>query len=137
MMQETLGLRPAAAACPLLSGASCLNSLGHMASMRRSAPPTHALPSHPSIVPLPHACVPALSPFPTGMSRAKVYADVNVKRPREYWDYENLTITWGCVRRRGCVCVCSALPCPCVMMGTMRLTVGWRGAVRWRQGGRL
>jgi len=29
------------------------------------------------------------------MSRAKVYADVNVKRPREYWDYENLTITWG------------------------------------------
>lgn len=29
------------------------------------------------------------------MSRARVYADVNVKRPREYWDYENLTITWG------------------------------------------
>jgi len=29
------------------------------------------------------------------MSRARVYADVNVKRPREYWDYENLQITWG------------------------------------------
>lgn len=29
------------------------------------------------------------------MSRARVYADVNVRRPREYWDYENLTVTWG------------------------------------------
>lgn len=29
------------------------------------------------------------------MSRARVYADVNVKRPREYWDYENLQVTWG------------------------------------------
>jgi len=29
------------------------------------------------------------------MSRARVYADVNVNRPREYWDYENLTVTWG------------------------------------------
>ena len=29
-------------------------------------------------------------------SRAKVYADVNVHKPREYWDYENLTIHWGC-----------------------------------------
>ena len=28
-------------------------------------------------------------------SRAKVYADVNVHKPREYWDYENLTVTWG------------------------------------------
>ena len=28
-------------------------------------------------------------------SRAKVYADVNVHKPREYWDYENLTIHWG------------------------------------------
>lgn len=29
------------------------------------------------------------------MSCARVYADVNVKRPRDYWDYENLTVTWG------------------------------------------
>ena len=29
------------------------------------------------------------------MSRARVYADVNVHRPREYWDYENLQVTWG------------------------------------------
>lgn len=29
------------------------------------------------------------------MSRARVYADVNLLRPPEYWDYENLTINWG------------------------------------------
>lgn len=25
----------------------------------------------------------------------RVYADVNVQRPREYWDYEALTVNWG------------------------------------------
>lgn len=29
------------------------------------------------------------------MSHSKVYTDVNVLRPPEYWDYENLTINWG------------------------------------------
>jgi casein kinase II subunit alpha len=29
------------------------------------------------------------------MSTARVYADVNVKRPREYWDYEALAVKWG------------------------------------------
>lgn len=29
------------------------------------------------------------------MSRARVYADINLKRPRGYWDYESLTVTWG------------------------------------------
>jgi hypothetical protein len=29
------------------------------------------------------------------MSQARVYADVNVKRPREYWDYESLVVNWG------------------------------------------
>jgi casein kinase II subunit alpha len=29
------------------------------------------------------------------MSIARTYPDVNTKRPREYWDYENLTINWG------------------------------------------
>jgi len=28
-------------------------------------------------------------------SRARVYTDINVHRPRDYWDYENLQITWG------------------------------------------
>jgi len=28
-------------------------------------------------------------------NRARVYADVNSQRPKEYWNYENLTLTWG------------------------------------------
>ena len=28
-------------------------------------------------------------------SRARVYADVNTHRPREYWDYESHVIEWG------------------------------------------
>ncbi len=26
---------------------------------------------------------------------SRVYADVNVHRPREYWDYESLVVNWG------------------------------------------
>ncbi|XP_075475245.1 casein kinase II subunit alpha-2-like [Primulina tabacum] len=29
------------------------------------------------------------------MSKARVYADVNVIRPKEYWDYENLIVQWS------------------------------------------
>ena len=32
-----------------------------------------------------------------GTSRAKVYADVNVNNPRDYWDYENHQTEWGWV----------------------------------------
>jgi len=28
-------------------------------------------------------------------SRARVYADVNQHRPKEYWDYDNLVVNWG------------------------------------------
>ncbi|PKI71299.1 hypothetical protein CRG98_008299, partial [Punica granatum] len=28
-------------------------------------------------------------------SKARVYADVNVILPKEYWDYESLTVQWG------------------------------------------
>lgn len=40
-------------------------------------------------------------------SRARVYADVNTHRAREYWDYESHVVTWGqqddyqCVRKLG------------------------------------
>jgi casein kinase II subunit alpha len=30
-----------------------------------------------------------------GMSRSRVYPDVNAERPRDYWDYEALTVNWG------------------------------------------
>lgn len=60
---------------------------------------TAARPPDPSLAP--HHYV-----WSDKMSRARVYADVNVKRPREYWDYENLQVTWGCVvcaAELGCV----------------------------------
>lgn len=31
----------------------------------------------------------------TVKSRARVYADVNQHRPKEYWDYDNLVVNWG------------------------------------------
>ncbi|KVH92477.1 Protein kinase, ATP binding site-containing protein [Cynara cardunculus var. scolymus] len=32
---------------------------------------------------------------PGAPSKARVYTDVNVTRPKEYWDYESLTVQWG------------------------------------------
>lgn len=29
------------------------------------------------------------------MSRARVYADVNLHNAKDYWDYETLSIQWG------------------------------------------
>lgn len=48
----------------------------------------------------PHSTSPSHSPPAVSSScacsrQARVYADVNVTRPREYWDYEALQVTWG------------------------------------------
>ncbi|XAR51354.1 Non-specific serine/threonine protein kinase [Bertholletia excelsa] len=32
---------------------------------------------------------------PGAPSKARIYADVNVIRPKEYWDYESLSVQWG------------------------------------------
>ena len=32
---------------------------------------------------------------PGAPSKSTVYSDVNVIRPKEYWDYESLTVQWG------------------------------------------
>ncbi|EOX91654.1 Kinase superfamily protein isoform 5 [Theobroma cacao] len=32
---------------------------------------------------------------PGAPSKSRVYSDVNVVRPKEYWDYESLTVQWG------------------------------------------
>ncbi|TXG59299.1 hypothetical protein EZV62_013872 [Acer yangbiense] len=32
---------------------------------------------------------------PGAPSKARVYPDVNVVRPKDYWDYESLTVQWG------------------------------------------
>lgn len=36
-----------------------------------------------------------LGPSLSAMSKARVYTDVNVLRPKEYWDYESLAVQWG------------------------------------------
>lgn len=28
-------------------------------------------------------------------SRARVYTDVNARKPRDYWDYESYVVDWG------------------------------------------
>ncbi|PSS21241.1 Casein kinase II subunit alpha-2 like [Actinidia chinensis var. chinensis] len=62
------------------------------------AQPPNVLPSSPSF-PIPTN--PSLStPVVDGqslvtMSKSRVYADVNVLLPREYWDYESLVVQWG------------------------------------------
>ncbi|KAK8668303.1 hypothetical protein V6N13_105761 [Hibiscus sabdariffa] len=48
------------------------------------------------------------------MSKSRVYTDVNVLRPKDYWDYESLTVQWG------------EYPKPV-------LTKGWRAFVRSKQ----
>ncbi|KAF9621225.1 hypothetical protein IFM89_016719 [Coptis chinensis] len=32
---------------------------------------------------------------PGATSKARVHADINVVRPKDYWDYESLTVQWG------------------------------------------
>ncbi|KAH0995866.1 hypothetical protein GBA52_019730 [Prunus armeniaca] len=68
--------------------------------------------AHPPIVRTPSPCPPHETQSPptakathqisasdnlggAAMSKARVYADVNVIRPKEYWDYESLTVQWG------------------------------------------
>lgn len=34
---------------------------------------------------------------PGAPSKARVYSDINVIRPKDYWDYESLTVQWGFV----------------------------------------
>lgn len=50
-------------------------------------------------------------------SRARVFADVNVNKPPEYWDYEALQIEYGCV-----LCCCCCL--------SACLEIGWLGSER-------
>jgi casein kinase II subunit alpha len=38
---------------------------------------------------------PAAPGSKSNMSKARVYTDINVVRPKEYWDYEALTVQWG------------------------------------------
>ncbi|GJN24273.1 hypothetical protein PR202_gb12006 [Eleusine coracana subsp. coracana] len=54
------------------------------------------------------------------MSKARVYTDVNVLRPKEYWDYEALTVQWGSV-------LTSSIPAPFCVRKSCRATMPvWR-----------
>ncbi|XP_027075115.1 casein kinase II subunit alpha [Coffea arabica] len=70
----------------------------------QSPPLTHS----PKLTPASTRLRPSLSPSetmsqkigksvrrPGAASKARVYTDINVIRPKEYWDYESLTVQWG------------------------------------------
>ncbi|GAU26114.1 hypothetical protein TSUD_225770 [Trifolium subterraneum] len=59
---------------------------------RRPQPPP--LPPLPPSDTLAHKIGKAIR-LPGAASKARVYADINVVRPKEYWDYESLAVQWG------------------------------------------
>jgi casein kinase II subunit alpha len=71
-------------ACGRISRRSLTVAAGSLGPPRR--PPTPRPPREPH--------PPAPGP-PEMQSRSRVYADVNVNQPREYWDYEALQVEWG------------------------------------------
>ena len=68
-------------------------------------------------------------------SRARVYADVNVTRPRDYWDYETLSIQWGCA---GPACIGAPGPargsptCPTNVAWTITWVISTQLGCSWR-----
>mmetsp|Transcript_108446 Transcript_108446/g.171129 ORF Transcript_108446/g.171129 Transcript_108446/m.171129 type:complete len:365 (-) Transcript_108446:17-1111(-) len=36
--------------------------------------------------------------LPPGVKLPRLYHDVNVHKPKEYWDYDSLSVNWGCQR---------------------------------------
>lgn len=67
----------------------------HLSLSSKSHNSSHRL--HPSVV-LPETMSQKIGKAvrrPGAASKARVYADVNVIRPKEYWDYESLTVQWG------------------------------------------
>lgn len=52
-------------------------------------------------------------------SVSRVYREANTKEPCEYWEYENLAISWGC----DSICQCCrrrALRLPCFVLALIR-----------------
>ena len=93
-------IRPAVAA-------TC-GQLVHLAGVWRLAPllsvaaGSRPVAGRPPVRPV--ACPPSAGGDPCALlrpsamplvSRARVYADVNSHRPREYWDYESHVVNWG------------------------------------------
>lgn len=65
---------------------------------------------------------------PGAASKARIYSDVNVIRPKEYWDYEALTVQWGSV-------TCVSLPFLIRLLNSVLIfDVNLQGAGRLRGG---
>ncbi|POO00730.1 GPCR kinase [Trema orientale] len=82
---------------------SLLRRISSSSSTLLSASPTHHLRKPPRERPPPLPILPENLAQkigksirrPGAASKARVYTDVNVVRPKEYWDYETLTVQWG------------------------------------------
>ncbi|RYR11180.1 hypothetical protein Ahy_B05g079656 isoform H [Arachis hypogaea] len=64
------------------------NMRANQSSSRQHHITTTILPPSPFTTVQPYSERPA-------MSKARVYTDINVLRPKEYWDYESLNVQWG------------------------------------------
>ncbi|KAF1862796.1 hypothetical protein Lal_00040064 [Lupinus albus] len=72
--------------------------LRSLASSSAAPPPPHAHDLRRRFRPPPDTLAQKIGKStrcPGAPSKARVYSDVNVVRPKEYWDYENLTVQWG------------------------------------------
>jgi hypothetical protein len=67
--------------------------------------PAHA--QHPDCCLLLAAPLPPVSTCPA--------SEVNVARPKEYWDYESIAVQWGYVCVCVCVCVCVRARVACLL----------------------
>ena len=71
------------------------------AARPRQAPAARGVSTSAAVTAKSHPFDPSEAPhhyvWSSKMSVARVYADVNSKRPEEYWDYESLQVQWGCV----------------------------------------
>ncbi|KAF5958313.1 hypothetical protein HYC85_005538 [Camellia sinensis] len=76
------------------------------------AQPPNLLPSCPSLLIHHSLSTPIIitNNNDAAMSKARVYSDVNVLRPRDYWDYESHTVQWGArlSSRRGEAQLCAS-----------------------------
>lgn len=77
----------------LLSTAAPRHSHGHHHHRRRHSPTAYAAAAE---SPRPMPPIGRATRHPAGATPiARVYADANSQRPKEYWDYEALDIEWG------------------------------------------
>ncbi|XP_062101833.1 casein kinase II subunit alpha-2-like [Humulus lupulus] len=91
LSSSSLSLRPISLLRRISSSSTLLSSPNH----HRHKPSHNRLPPVPL---LPENLAQKIGKSirrPGAASKARVYSDVNVIRPKEYWDYESLTVQWG------------------------------------------